>query len=136
MHSYLCISVFVETLNAHASTTAKARVLVCPLCVMQLQHSARIFCTRLKWILCWVVLCSARNGHVYAGIPYRNFMLLNFIPTLTNIQYIHLSFFYSSYGINCFAFKYICISKFQLRTLILCERVREMQAAAVLQTLS
>jgi hypothetical protein len=41
----------------------------------------------------------ARNGPVYAGIPHRNFFLLNFIPALLNTYNIHLSD-----GISLFCF--------------------------------
>jgi hypothetical protein len=40
-------------------------------------------------------LISARNGPVYAGIPYWNFYLfLIFIPVLINIYYIHVGYFF------------------------------------------
>jgi hypothetical protein len=47
-------------------------------------------------------LSNARNGPVYAGIPYQNFFLfLNFIQALINTHYIHL---YFSNGISLFCF--------------------------------
>jgi hypothetical protein len=50
--------------------------------------------------------CSARNGPVYAGIPYRNLSLcLTHIPALINIYYIHLSFSIFLTAYPCFAFK-------------------------------
>jgi hypothetical protein len=49
---------------------------------------------------------SARNGQVYAGIPYRNsFLFLNFIPVIINIYYVHLHFSISLAVYPCFAFK-------------------------------
>jgi hypothetical protein len=64
-------------------------------------------------ISCWIAAdvhwsrTGARNGRVYAGIPYRNFFFLNFItaliclsihPSLPPSTYVHLSFFNFSDG--------------------------------------
>jgi hypothetical protein len=75
-----------------------------------------------RWGVCPSIMISARNGPVYAGIPYWNFLsFLNFILALINIYYIHLSFFpifLTAYP--CFAFKnYIGTSKFPFRALIM-----------------
>jgi hypothetical protein len=51
-----------------------------------------------------IMKVRARNGPVYAGIPYQNFFLfLNFIQALVNIYYIHLTFPYFE-GISLFRF--------------------------------
>jgi hypothetical protein len=51
---------------------------------------------------------SARNGPVYAGIPYRIlFLFMNFVPALTDICCIHLSFYICMTAFPCFAFKSI-----------------------------
>jgi hypothetical protein len=48
---------------------------------------------------------SARNGPVYANIPYRNFFLfLNFIPALINMYNIRVYFFLFSRGVCLFRF--------------------------------
>jgi hypothetical protein len=57
-----------------------------------------------------LIVCSARNGPAYAGIPYRNFFLfLNFTPAIINIYCIHLSFSISmTIGIcTCFVLRSI-----------------------------
>jgi hypothetical protein len=44
----------------------------------------------VKYLSRRLLLAIARNGPVYAGIPYRKFfLLLNFLPTLINI-YIYI----------------------------------------------
>jgi hypothetical protein len=40
---------------------------------------------------CINIAVSPRNGPVYAGMQYRTFLFLNFIPAFINICYIHLS---------------------------------------------
>jgi hypothetical protein len=58
----------------------------------------------MRVVIIVVIVCSARNGPVYAGIPYRNFFSPKFIPALTNMRYIHLPFFFS------FFWRYILVS--------------------------
>jgi hypothetical protein len=70
------------------------------------------------WIvfpMCYVF--TARNGPVYAGMPYWHFFLfLNFIPAVINIYYVHLPFYVFLTVYPCFAFKkYTDTSKFPFR---------------------
>jgi hypothetical protein len=47
-------------------------------------------------------LGSSRNGQVYAGILYRNFLFLIFIPTFVNICYPFILFSHSLTVYPCF----------------------------------
>jgi hypothetical protein len=68
-------------------------------CVFSYIYIHKIYFFIHTWI------SSARNGLVYATIPYWNFFLfLNFIPAL-NTYYIHPSFFHFSDGISLFHFE-------------------------------
>jgi hypothetical protein len=74
----------------------------------------------------FIMSISARNGPVYAAIPYRKFFLfLNFILALINIYYIQLSLTSFLMVYLCFTFKmYTGTYKFPFRALMLIDLQR------------